>query len=76
MKTQMLVERHAKDIKGVIECFDRGCSLAPTRPTAGPGRWSRILRGRGTSFMEFNKIYANQLNLEVAEHVRVLARAK
>ena len=28
------------------------------------------LRGRGTSFMEFNKSYANQLRLEVADHVR------
>jgi hypothetical protein len=32
------------------------------------------LRGRGTSFMEFNRVYANQLRLEVAEHVRTLAR--
>jgi hypothetical protein len=33
------------------------------------------LRGRGTTFMEFNKSYANELRLEVAEHVRTLARA-
>lgn len=28
MKTQTLVERHAKDIKGVIECFVRGKGFA------------------------------------------------
>jgi hypothetical protein len=76
MKTQTLVERHAKDIKGMIECFDRVVLFGTYKAIGWTGAMEQHLRGRGTSFMEFNKSYANQLRLEVAEHVRTLARAE
>ncbi|MDE3100578.1 MAG: hypothetical protein KGJ88_14005 [Verrucomicrobiota bacterium] len=76
MKTQTLVERHAKDIKGVIECFDRVVLFGTYKAIGWTGAMEQHLRGRGTSFMEFNKVYANQLRLEMADHVRTLARAE
>ena len=76
MRTQTLVERYAKDIKGVIECFDRVVLFGTYKAIGWTGAMEQHLRGRGTSFMEFNKVYANQLRLEVADHVRTLARAE
>ena len=76
MKTQTLVERHAKDIKGVIECFDRVVLFGTYKAIGWTGAMEQHLRGRGTTFMEFNKSYANELRLEVADHVRTLARAE
>ena len=75
MKTQRLVERHGRDIKGVIECFERVMHFGACRAIGWIGAREAHLRGRGTTFMEFNKSYANQLRLEVAEHIRGLARA-
>ena len=65
-----------KDIKGVIECFDRVVLFGTYKAIGWTGAMEQHLRGRGTSFMEFNKSYANQLRLEVADHVRTLARAE
>ena len=76
MKTQTLVERHAKDIKGVIECFDRVVLFGTYKAIGWTGAMEQHLQGRGISFMEFNKSYANQLRLEVADHIRTLARAE
>ena len=76
MKTQTLVERHAQDIKGVIECFDRVVLFGTYKAIGWTGAMEQHLRGRGTSFMEFNKVYANQLRLKVADHVRTLAHAE
>jgi hypothetical protein len=76
MKTRTLVERHARDIKGVIECFDRVVLFGTYKAIGWTGAMEQHLRGRGTSFMEFNKSYANELRLEVADHVRTLARAE
>jgi|WetSurMetagenome_2_1015567.scaffolds.fasta_scaffold135343_1 hypothetical protein len=76
MKTQTLVERHAQEIKGVIECFDRVVLFGTYKAIGWTGAMEQHLRGRGTSFMEFNKSYANELRLEVADHVRRLARAE
>lgn len=76
MKTQTLVDRYAQDIKGVIECFDRVVLFGTDKAIGWTGAMEQHLRGRGTSFMEFNKVYANPLRLEVAEQVRTLARAQ
>ena len=76
MKTQTLVDRYSQDIKGVIECFDRVVLFGTYKAIGWTGAMEQHLRGRGTSFMEFNKVYANQLRLEVADPVRTLARAE
>ncbi len=76
MKTQTLVERHDQDIKGVIECFDRVVLFGTYKAIGWTGAMEQHLRGRGTTFMEFNKSYANELRLEMADHVRTLARAE
>jgi hypothetical protein len=70
MRTQTLVERQAKEIKGVIECFDRVVLFGTYKAIGWTGAMEQHLRGRGTNFMEFNKVDANQLRLEVADHVR------
>lgn len=70
------MERHAGDIKGVIECFDRVVLFGTYKAIGWTGAMEEHLRARGTSFMEFNKSYANDLRLEVAEHIRELARAE
>jgi hypothetical protein len=66
MKTQTLLERHAQDIKGVIKCFDRVVLFGTYQAIGWTGAMEQYLRGRGTSFMELNKSYANELRLEVA----------
>jgi len=76
MKTQTLVNRYAQDIKGVIECFDRVVLFGSYKAIGWTGAMEQHLRGRGISFMEFNKSYANELRLKVADHVRTLARAE
>ncbi len=76
MKTQTLVERYASDIKGVIECFDRVVLFGTYKAIGWTGAMEQHLRGHGISFMEFNQRYANELRLEVADHVRTLARAE
>lgn len=76
MRTQTLLERHAQDLKGVIECFDRVVLFGTYKASGWTGAMEQHLRGRGTTFMEFNQSYANELRLEVAEHVRTLARAE
>jgi len=76
MKTQTLVERYAQDIKRVIERFDRVVFFGTYKAIGWTGAMAQHLRGRGTSFMEFNTSYANELRLEVAHHVRALARAE
>lgn len=76
MRTQTLVERRVKDIKGVIECFDRAVLLGTCQAIGWTGAMEQHWRGRGTSFLEFNKVYANQLWLEVADRVRPLAGAE
>jgi hypothetical protein len=74
MKTQTLVGRYAAEIKGVIECFDRVVLFGTYKAIGWTGAMAQHLHGRGISFMEFNKSYANELRLEVADHVRTLAR--
>ena len=76
MKAQTLLERYSRDIKGVIECFDRVVLFGSYKAIGWPGSMEEHLRGRGTSFMEFNKSYANAMRLEVADHIRSLARAE
>jgi len=76
MKTQSIIERHAEQIKGVIECFDRVVLFGTYKAIGWPGAMGEHLRGRGITFMEFNRSYANKLRLEVAEQVRALTRAE
>jgi hypothetical protein len=75
MKAQTLMERYDRDIKGVIECFDRAV-LGTYKAIGWPGAMTEYLRGRGITFMEFNKSYANELRLEMADHIWALARAE
>jgi hypothetical protein len=76
MKTQTLVERHGQEIRGVLECFDRVVLFGTYKAIGWPGAMEGHLHGRGTTFMEFNQSYANELRLRVAEHVRELARSE
>jgi hypothetical protein len=76
MKTETVVERYGAEIKGVIECFDRVVLFGTYKAIGWTGAMEQHLHGRGTSFLEFNKRYANELRLEVANHVRTLARAE
>jgi hypothetical protein len=55
MKTQTLVNRYAAEIKGVIACFDRVVLFGIYKAIGWTGAMEQPLRGRGISFMEFNK---------------------
>jgi hypothetical protein len=76
MKTQTLAERHAQEIKGVLECFDRVVLFGTSRAIGWPEAMEEHLRARRATFMEFNQRYANELRKTMAEHVRRLARAE
>jgi hypothetical protein len=76
MTTQTLVERHAREIKGVLECFDRLVLFGTYQAIGWPRAMDNYLHARGTSLLEFNQRYATELRLEVAGHVRALAAAE
>jgi len=73
MTTQTLVERYGKEIKGVLECFDRVVLFGTYKAIGWPGAMDQYLHGRGKTLVEFNKTYATELRLEVSNHIRALA---
>jgi len=65
-----LTERFGKDIKGVIECFDRVVLFGTYKTIGWPGAMDQHLWGQQIRLLDYAKTYANTLRLRVAEHVR------
>jgi len=74
MKTQTLLERHSRAIKGTLECFDR-VLLAGTYEAIGwPGAMLGYLCARGIDVREFATRWANPWRVEINRHIRAVAR--
>jgi len=74
MKTQTLLERHARAIRGTLECYDR-VLLAGTYAAIGwPGAMLGYLCARGIDVREFAAQWANPWRAEINRHVRAVAR--
>jgi len=65
-----LTERFGKDIKGVIECFDRIVLFGTYKGIGWPSAMEQHLWAHGIKLVDYTKSYANHLRLRVAEHVR------
>ena len=55
MKTQTIIQRHARNIKGVIECFDRVVLFGTYKSIGWTGAMEEHLWSKGITFMDFNK---------------------
>jgi hypothetical protein len=73
MMTQTLVERHAKEIKGVLECFDRVVLFGTYQAIGWPGAMDQFLHGCGKTLVEFAQQYGTELREAVSGHIRALA---
>src|SRR4051812_13178574 len=74
MKTQTLLERHAREIKGVLECFDRVILTGTYQAIGWPQALSAYLGGRGIQMRDFASVLANPWRLEIGAQIRRLAR--
>jgi hypothetical protein len=73
MNTRDLTERYAKEIKGVLHCFDRLVLFGTYRSIGWPGAMGQHLNARGVRLLDYEKEYANALRLEVARRVKAVA---
>jgi hypothetical protein len=73
MSAPLLTERFAKEIKGVIECFDRILLTGTYGAVSYPGAMEALLRQRGIQLIDYTKTYANELRLKIASHIRQTA---
>lgn len=76
MTTANLTERHAKQIKGVLHCFDRLVLFGTYEAIGWAGAMGRYLYDREVSLMEYQKSYANELRLEMAQRIKEVAAAE
>jgi len=73
MSASDLTERYAKQIKGVLHCFDRLVLFGTYKAIGWPGAMGRHLHEHGVRLLEYQKGYANTLRLEMAQRVRAVA---
>src|SRR4051794_19469420 len=76
MKTQTLLERHAREIKGVLECFDRVILTGTYQAIGWPQALSAYLGTHGIQMRDFASVLANPWRLEVGAQIRRLARTE
>lgn len=73
MNANDLTERYAKQIKGVLHCFDRLVLFGTYKTIGWPGAMGKHLDERGVRLLDYEKGYANELRLEVARRVKTVA---
>lgn len=73
MSATLLTERFAKDIKGVLQCFDRVVLFGTYKAIGWPGAMGQHLHARGVRLLDYEKTYANTLRLEMAQRVKAVA---
>ena len=73
MSATLLTERYAKDIKGVLHCFDRVVLFGTYKAIGWPGAMGCHLHERGIKLVDYPKDYANTLRLEMAQRVKAVA---
>lgn len=74
MNTTDLTQRYAKEIKGVLHCFDRLVLFGTYKAIGWPGAMGQHLFERGVRLLEYPKDYANTLRLEMAQRVKAVAK--
>ena len=74
MKTPTLVEEHARDIKGVLECYDRVLLAGTYQAIGWPEAMGSYLGANGISHLEFARTKAKEWADEVNAKVRRVAR--
>lgn len=74
MKTQTLLERHARDLLGVLECFDRVLLTGTYHAIGWPQAMTGYLGARGVRLRDFAEKVANGWRKEIGTHIRTLAR--
>ncbi len=67
---QTLSQRHAKSIKGTLECFDRIVLFGTFSGIGHAQAMSKHLHFKGIKLIDYAKSYANELRLEMAEKVK------
>src|SRR4051794_33906830 len=75
MKTESLLERHAREIKGVLECFDRVILFGTYQAIGWPAALAGYLHQAKVGLVEFAQEHAKAWRLQIATHVRREARA-
>ena len=73
MNANDLTQRCAKQIKGVLHGFDRRVRFGTYEAIGWAGAMGRYLHQRNVSLMEYQKSYANELRLEMAQRVMTVA---
>ena len=69
-----LTERFNRDIKGIIECYDRIVLFGTYKAIGWPGAMEGCLRAEGVALLDYTRVFANSLRLKMAAHVREEAR--
>jgi hypothetical protein len=59
MNTSDLTERNAKQIKGVLHCFDRLVLFGTYKAIGWPGAMGWRLQEQGVRLLDYEKAYAN-----------------
>jgi len=67
---QTLLQRHAKSIKGTLECFDRVVLFGTFRGIGYAQAMSKHLYSKGIRLVDYTKSYANSLRLQMVEAVQ------
>jgi hypothetical protein len=76
MSATLLTERYAREIKGVLHCFDRLVLFGTYKAIGWPGAIGQHLHTRGVKLLEYQKDYANALRLEMTQRVKAVAAAE
>lgn len=70
---KLLTQRHAKSIKGTLECFDRIVLFGTFKGIGHAQAMSKHLHFNGVRLVDYAKTYANELRLKMAETVKARA---
>ena len=68
-----LTQRYSDQIKGVLNCFDRIVVFGSFREIQYGGAMEWHLKQQGVMLMDYEKRYANQLRLDMVDHVKAVA---
>ena len=70
---ELLTKRFEKNIAGVLNCFDRLVFFGTYQPISYPKTMSWQLHEAGTQLIDYEKIFANKLRLEMTARIKAIA---
>ena len=74
--SELLTDRFAGDIKGVISCFDRLVNFGSFEKICYPQAMETFLRDSNVLLLDYQKSFANSLRLEIVAQVKEFAKRK